>query len=36
MRRTFVARLGVSPSGYRARFATTRRSDEDDAAAGAR
>ncbi|MFI6876162.1 GlxA family transcriptional regulator [Streptomyces sp. NPDC050400] len=36
MRRTFVARLGVSPSGYRARFATTRRADEDDAAAGAR
>jgi transcriptional regulator GlxA family with amidase domain len=24
MRRTFVARLGVSPSGYRARFASTR------------
>ncbi len=36
MRRTFVAGLGVSPSGYRARFATARRGGKDDAAALAR
>lgn len=30
MRRTFVARLGVSPSGYRARFATARRDGRHD------
>jgi transcriptional regulator GlxA family with amidase domain len=36
MRRTFVASLGVSPSGYRARFATARRGGKDDAAARAR
>ncbi|MEW2622996.1 GlxA family transcriptional regulator [Streptomyces sp. NPDC048106] len=36
MRRAFVARLGVSPSGYRARFATTRGGGGGDAAAQAR
>ncbi|CAL2056480.1 MULTISPECIES: GlxA family transcriptional regulator [Streptomyces] len=36
MRRTFVARLGVSPSGYRARFATTRGGDRGGTAAEAR
>ncbi|MYR20210.1 helix-turn-helix domain-containing protein, partial [Streptomyces sp. SID6137] len=36
MRRIFVARLGVSPSGYRARFATARGGDRGGTAAESR